>query len=204
MKRFMQDDGYGGIVTMEMLMDGSMRIITDDDDHWVDPRRTNSKMSHPYNYSEFFIWKKGDVKAAGVEAVYHDRMQQWDYDKYKKSFAIASEDHPDSMSGIPSMKQKQASLFMSTYQEMNCEVIAIAEGCNASNGYPYWIFWYIVKEIEENTDDETMEETIERIESILENSMDEILSTPMDETPEENLSASMEKELNEFLENVIK
>ena len=112
---------------------------------FVDPSRTRSKQDYPYSYDPYWIWKKGDVNEQGVNAVYHDRMQQWDYEKYKNAFKSVTNDNHNGY-GIGSFTQKQASKFMSFYQGYDCEVIAIAEGCNQSNGYPYWVFWYKKRE----------------------------------------------------------
>ncbi len=37
---------------------------------------------------------------------------------------------------------KKLSAFMTDYLGKKVKVTALAEGCNVSNGYPYWIIWF--------------------------------------------------------------
>jgi len=130
---------------MMMGMDiyDTMRFRPDKRNHFVDPQRNRHKNTHPYSYDPYWIWKKGDVKVKGVNVDYHDRLQQWNWDRYRKAFDLVKED--GCTGDINSFTQEQASMFMSHYQDKPCEVIAIAEGCNQSSGYPYWVFWYVKK-----------------------------------------------------------
>lgn len=101
---------------------------------WVDPgglKRT--KQDWPYAYSEFYLW--GTPRSDDV-AVYSDRLFQWDNVAWERSNEAVPGKRFDQMS------KADADKFMSAYYEKPIDVSALAEGCNVSNGYPYWILWY--------------------------------------------------------------
>lgn len=107
-----------------------------DDQRWVDPSRTNSKITHPYSYSEFYIFGGPAANRASDGADYSDRLWQWDYDRAQRLW----KEHCDcrwAQAGADKL-----SAFMSAYHGRPLVVTALAEGCNVSNGYPYWIVWY--------------------------------------------------------------
>lgn len=132
-------NGCGEPMCMEMDIHGNF-MYQMEDSHFVYPDRNRSKDAHPYSYDLFWIWKRDNVKSKGVDVVYHDRMQEYDYDKYRKAFKLAQDCGPGD--NLKSWSQDQASMFMSHYQDIPCTVIAIAEGCNKSSGHPYWVFWF--------------------------------------------------------------
>jgi len=105
---------------------------------WVDPSRTHDKVTHPYSYSEFFIFRtmsREEMKRQKIGADYSDRLWQWDPDKFEaasKPFAKRFDEFTPA----------DCSKFLSDYFGTPKECVALAEGCNVSNGYPYWIFWY--------------------------------------------------------------
>jgi hypothetical protein len=39
-------------------------------------------------------------------------------------------------------KPQDIEIFLSKYLEKSITLTGIEEGCNVSNGYPYWIFYY--------------------------------------------------------------
>lgn len=107
---------------------------------WVDPKRTRTKQEYPYSYSEFFHFgKRADISAKGVQAVYSDRLWQWDYDKCHK----AHKTHLNCR--FEQASPAQLSAFLSEYNGKPCTVVALAEGCNPSTGYPYYILWYTIQ-----------------------------------------------------------
>ncbi len=88
-----------------------------DDGFWVDPKH-GGKVTTPHD-----------------DAVYSDRLYQWDQAaarkadaKYKMRFSV--------------MGQKQVSDWLSIYFGYPVVCTALAEGCNRSNGYPYNILWF--------------------------------------------------------------
>lgn len=121
------------------LIDGSGRLVPlshlRDNSRWVDPRRTTTKEESPYGYSEFFHFGNRDIimKASGAD--YSDRLWQWNRPKMEacqkelgKRWELAS--------------KAELSKMISAYYDKPMQVIALAEGCNISNGYPYYILWY--------------------------------------------------------------
>lgn len=105
------------------------------DPKWVDPSRTNEKHSHPYSYSEFFLFGSAKtIKKAGAD--YSDRLDQWDWQKNQR---LLKEHIPCPWNQAT---VEQVSAYISAYHGKPLKCVALAEGCNASNGYPYWIIWY--------------------------------------------------------------
>lgn len=108
-----------------------------DDSRWVDPSRTDEKSSHPYSYSEFFLYGDREVVKTATDALYSDRIWQWDREKASRCWSEHCKDRWDTTGS------KQHSAFLSDFLGKPVRVIALAEGCNASNGYPYWIVWFV-------------------------------------------------------------
>jgi hypothetical protein len=104
---------------------------------WVNPNQTNSKQEFPYSYSEFFISGSHEtIRQPGVTAAYSDRLWQWDYDKATKLWA----EHVGRNWQYAALSELSA--FISAYEGKKLVAVALAEGCNPSTGYPYWILWY--------------------------------------------------------------
>ena len=97
-----------------------------------------SKHEYPYSYSAYFLWK--GAKAEGDETVYSDRMRDWDAEKFREALSKVKK-------RLSQLNQKEMSKFLSVYFDKKIEATALAEGCNVSNGYPYWILWF--KEIKD-------------------------------------------------------
>ena len=98
-----------------------------------------TKYSHPYSYDEFVVWR-GGKNDTWDEAAYSDRLQQWDWKKYEELAKEAKRD----LYKDPKVTQN---FLRKYYSDPKLKLILIMEGCNASNGYPYWIvFWKWGKE----------------------------------------------------------
>lgn len=107
-----------------------------DDARWVDPRRTRERSSHPYSYDEFFVW--GDRESIkDREGLYSDRIWQWDRAKAERCWAEHCRGCRWDTAGKAKVKA-----FLSDYLGKSVNPTAVAEGCNASTGYPYWIVWF--------------------------------------------------------------
>lgn len=106
------------------------------DDKWANPLHTKEKSSHPYSYSEFFIFGNRRV-IKDVHGDYSDRLWEWDHDKADKLW----KKHVKTRWEFATKAQLTA--FISEYHGKTLKVVALAEGCNPSNGYPYWILWYV-------------------------------------------------------------
>jgi hypothetical protein len=105
--------------------------------YWVDPNNTRTKGEYPYSYSEFYLYGGPAGRDASDEANYSDRLWQWDYNKTETLWKKHCEGHR--YDNVPMAK---LTAFMSEWHGRKVEVTALAEGCNPSNGYPYWIIWF--------------------------------------------------------------
>lgn len=89
----------------------------------------------PYSYSPYFI-RGSSKEAAGASSFYSDRLQLWYTDEQRAAARKAS--------GFSHWKRdssRTASAYLTALMSKPVRVVAIAEGCNVSNGYPYWIVW---------------------------------------------------------------
>lgn len=104
--------------------------------HFVDPTRENRTKEHwPYSYSEHYLWGE---REDGCEAVYSDRLAQWDGAKaVEAGKTVAGLNCRYGYWG-----PEGTSKYLSAYFGKPVEAVAVAEGCNVSSGYPYWIFWF--------------------------------------------------------------
>lgn len=100
---------------------------------WVDPRKRTTKSESPYGYSDFYIWRD-NLDGSGAD--YSDRLAQHDYDKWKEAC--------DAVPGkrISQFTRADASKFLTVYFGRDIKATGLIEGCNVSNGYPYWVFYY--------------------------------------------------------------
>jgi hypothetical protein len=103
---------------------------------WVHPDRPDNrtKQQSPYAYSPFYHWREaGSDKDTSA---YSDRLAQWKHDEWRAACGKLPPGQfqyqtPDALSAL-----------MSEYEGKPVRVTALAEGCNVSNGYPYYIFWW--------------------------------------------------------------
>jgi len=103
---------------------------------FVDPNTENrTKEEWPYSYSPYYLWGQSEK---GCDAVYSDRMAQWDNDKAKAALAAVA----DLNCRYGYWGQEGTSKYLTAYFGKPTEAVAAAEGCNVSSGYPYWIFWF--------------------------------------------------------------
>lgn len=105
------------------------------DEHGNPVKRT--KQEYPYSYDGFVCWRGGSNSEVNA-SVYHDRMQQWDYEKYQRC---------SKKQGDPGlMRDKnptQIEAFLREYMDDDkLRLIIIMEYCNMSSGYPVWRFDY--------------------------------------------------------------
>lgn len=114
--------------------DGIWGDTFDVDPKWVDPRRTRTKDDWPYSYDPYFIWKDED-NFEGSHAEYNDRLQQRDHDKYEKACELVEK-------RFERYTREEVSEFLTAYHGKEIVATALVEGCNVSNGYPYWVFYF--------------------------------------------------------------
>lgn len=107
------------------------------DDFWVDPKGPKrTKHEYPYSYSAFYLWKSAKGNK-GCAAVYSDRLEQWDYNKYKEAVAASG-----AKGRMSTWDAKTCGKFLTAFFGRPTRVFALAEECNVSNGFPLWIFWF--------------------------------------------------------------
>lgn len=99
---------------------------------------TRNPQTHPYSYDPFLLWK-GDYKE-GDSIVYSDRLISWDHEKFNK---CCMEVFNNKGQNFNNRKPKDIEKFLSLYFDKDIKLTAIEEGCNVSNGYPYWIFYFV-------------------------------------------------------------
>lgn len=96
-----------------------------------------TKEIFPYSYDPFVIWKKGYKESDN--AVYSDRLHQWDWEKYNRCHKeVWGNEGQYFYENTP----KEIEKFLRLYFNEDIVLTAVMEGCNYSNGYPYWVFYY--------------------------------------------------------------
>lgn len=95
--------------------------------------------SHPYNYDEYVCWIDESFNRDKCEAVYSDRLYQWDYEKYHK---CCKEVFKNQAQYFDKRNPEEIEEFLSMYFEKNIKLTAVVQGCNQATGYPYWVFFY--------------------------------------------------------------
>lgn len=97
-----------------------------------------TKEDYPYSYDSFVVFKK-DYNKNTNDAVYSDRLWQWDNKKYDECCMEVWGNKGQTFYG---RKPKEIENFLSKYFKENIKLTAIMEGCNVSNGFPIWTFFY--------------------------------------------------------------
>ena len=107
---------------------------------------TKSKTEHPYSYSERATWailgkeREELLKNCDSTHVYSDRLYQWDYKKYNRiTNAIWDRPQQNFCGSSPKDIEKMLRLY---YENDDIILYRIVEGCNPSNGFPYWVFGF--------------------------------------------------------------
>lgn len=96
-----------------------------------------TKQNYPYSYDDYVVWK-GEYSEMD-NAVYSDRLMQWDYERFNK---CCQEVWGNSGQYFNNRMPTDIERFLSLYYKENIQLTAVTEGCNVSNGYPYWAFFY--------------------------------------------------------------
>lgn len=97
----------------------------------------HDKRTYPYSYDRFAVWK-GEWSQTD-SAVYSDRLHQWDTKKYRE---CSIQVWPNGGGTFSQRSPLSIEKFLSLYFEKPIKLTGIEEGCNVSNGFPYWIFYY--------------------------------------------------------------
>lgn len=98
-----------------------------------------TRATNPYNYDTFIMW--GDLNAETNCGVYSDRLMQMDFKKHDECLMKVFGDKGQLWSyREPKKIEKFLQLF---FDDDSIQLKKIYEGCNSSNGYPYWFFGYM-------------------------------------------------------------
>ena len=133
---FDKDSDFGPIAEV-MGNDGITRFFAAVDEFGQPVRRT--KMSHPYSYDGFVLWRGGANKEA-TGTIYSDRLLQWDWDKHNR----LCEKHFGNKGQLwDNRDPKLIEAFLRDWcEDPGLKLIFIMEYCNQASGYPCWRFDY--------------------------------------------------------------
>ena len=107
---------------------------------WDGERITRTPSSHPYAYDAHFTWKSERFETTD-HAVYSDRLFQWNSNKFDASVTAVWPENPGGQM-FYSRNPVDIQRFLCLYFGKDVELTGVLQGCNVSNGYPYWIFAY--------------------------------------------------------------
>lgn len=93
-----------------------------------------TKHTDPYTYEPFTLWGS---KTNSEQGVYSDRLYGWKFNKCCNDVWGNSGQCFDSRE--PSDIEKFLQLY---YNKPDLKLEWVVEGCNVSNGYPYWYFGF--------------------------------------------------------------
>ena len=112
-------------------------------EYWLEQDVIIGKMkktpwTNPYDYDPFYNWRQGKVY---TNAVYSDRLYQWDYKKYdelcKKYFGDRGQHWSE-------RNPEQVEQFLQEFQDdPSIRLTAIQQQVNIGNGFPLWVLFYI-------------------------------------------------------------
>lgn len=131
---------------MLMLMDEERELYLNGGYRFLDPSRNRSPSTHPYNFDPYWVWDhRSNLDATRTEAIYSDRLVQHDFTKYKEAFEVVREKFGlDRSQWLEQMTPEQVTVFLNHFFDRdNLRAVALARGCNQSNGNPYVIIWSI-------------------------------------------------------------
>ena len=93
---------------------------------------------YPYSYDPFVVFKD-PAWTDNDTAVYSDRLRQWDWEKYNQCCEKVWNNHGQYFSA---RKPEEIQRFLQLYfDDPTLILTGIEEGCNCSNGYPFWVFY---------------------------------------------------------------
>jgi len=94
--------------------------------------------TNPYSYELFETYSH--ERREDDEAVYSDRMRQWDYSKFNDCCMKVWGNTGQYFDGLKTSEEVE--LFLCLYFGEEVVLTAVFQGCNWSNGYPVWLFLY--------------------------------------------------------------
>jgi len=102
---------------------------------YVWPGKNRSPDEYPYSFDPYYVARAEDFDIKKHHGVDHDRMIQWDGNKYRAAFTESGVNFrcPD---------LEKLSDFLTRYYGNPTTCKAIARGCNQSSGYEIWSIWF--------------------------------------------------------------
>lgn len=109
---------------------------------------------YPYSFDHYCVYKTIDFDQT-THTIYSDRMRQWDSEKFD-----TCHEHVFGNSGqyFDCRNPELIEQFLKEYFDWELSLTGIEEGCNFSNGYPYWVFYIIRAENAEPKPEDNSEE----------------------------------------------
>lgn len=94
----------------------------------------------PYSFDRYLIWKSKKYRRnKSYNISYSDRLKNNDTKRFTEAKMQIFENSSYTFPEDPEKIEK----FLSIYFKRKIELIAVEVECNRSNGYPYWIFYYL-------------------------------------------------------------
>lgn len=97
-----------------------------------------TKEEYPYSYDPYVVFDKRE-DGSKFSVVYSDRLIQWNHKKYDIS---CREVWNNERQYFSNRQPNDIEKFLCLYFGYKVKLVLIMEGCNVSNGYPYWVFGY--------------------------------------------------------------
>lgn len=97
-----------------------------------------TKDEYRYSYDPYVMWK-GDYKKNSGNVVYSDRLYQWNSEKYNECYQKVWGNKGQQFYNRSS---EDIQKFLSLYFDKEIKLTVVMEGCNVSNGFPYWVFFF--------------------------------------------------------------
>lgn len=90
-----------------------------------------------YSYDPYVIEKRKDDFQ---HCIYSDRLLQWDFAKHDR----LCEKHFGNKGQLWNNRSfdKIEAFLRDWHENPNLRLVGVMEGCNVSNGFPYWVFMY--------------------------------------------------------------
>lgn len=97
-----------------------------------------SANDYPYSFTNTAVWK-GDNFQSTTDSVSSDRLKGWDEERFVESCRKVFGDDKQS---FYNRSPEDIEVFLRECIGINLNLTGIEIACNASNGYPYWVFYF--------------------------------------------------------------
>ena len=97
-----------------------------------------SMQDYPYSFTNTAVWK-GDNYQKTTDFVCSDRLRGWDPEKFDQA---CKEVFGDKSQVFYKRSPEDIEKFLKKAIGIDLELTGIEIACNATNGYPYWVFYF--------------------------------------------------------------